>query len=313
MTLKFQSKQIITPESDLPYLFCQYLLEQFEYSRRLEEGVIAGVEPEYLHQYRVSLRRCRSLTKLLKMLLSPFEFSLMSKHLVTLMKPTNLLRDLDVFLLTQQNYMSEASQHQQAIEDLFQNIKKQRSKEHKRVQDWLTSKNYLAICIILHNSLKRSVSSDFNAEPVETKPFADNQILTHLQKVMKQSKPLNKHSPDSSVHKVRIECKKLRYLMEYFAPLYSDPNHQENVAMLKSLQDKLGDFNDASTQLEHFTQLLQYETDSKQIKNKQHKKALKYLVNSTQECHSATRKSALKQIELFRRFATDGKAYLPYS
>lgn len=312
LPLKFKSKQIITQESDLPYLFCQYLLAQFEYARSLEWGIIVGTEAEYLHQYRVSLRRCRSLSKLLKVLLPPFEFSLITKRLVTLMKQTNLLRDLDVFLLNRKSYASETSQYQKAIEDLFTEIEKLRFDEHKRVLDWLTSKEYLSICVVVHNSLKRSVSADFGVMDIETQPFANKKILTHLKKVARKSKRLDKNSPDSSIHKVRIQCKKLRYLMEYFSPLYSDPIHKSNVAVLKSLQDKLGDFNDTSTQLDHFTQLLNQESLSQQSKSRQVKKALEFLVSSTQKKHTSARKSALKQIELFMSFTDDGKAYLPY-
>ena len=118
---------------------------------------------------------------------------------------------------------------------------------------------------------------------------------------------ISKKSPDASVHKVRIECKKLRYLLEYFAPLYIDNNHKKNVARLKSLQDKLGDFNDSSTQLAHFIDLRDKSEQSKSIR-----KTLNSLVCLTQKQHELAREAALEQIKTFRKHVANSNTTAPY-
>jgi len=55
-------------------------------------------------------------------------------------------------------------------------------------------------------------------------------------------------SPDELLHQVRIECKKLRYLMEFFSELIPDVTNVMLQKRLRRLQSRLGDFNDASVQ-----------------------------------------------------------------
>jgi CHAD domain-containing protein len=50
------------------------------------------------------------------------------------------------------------------------------------------------------------------------------------------------------VHQLRIECKKLRYLMEFFAELIPAEAGAVMLKMLRRLQNRLGEFNDASVQ-----------------------------------------------------------------
>ena len=55
-------------------------------------------------------------------------------------------------------------------------------------------------------------------------------------------------SPDEALHRLRIDAKKLRYLLEFFRALYPPKEIGAVVGALKSLQDNLGDFNDLSVQ-----------------------------------------------------------------
>ena len=50
------------------------------------------------------------------------------------------------------------------------------------------------------------------------------------------------------MHDLRIECKKLRYLMEFFASLYPVEALSLLIKQLKKLQNNLGDFNDYCVQ-----------------------------------------------------------------
>ena len=51
-------------------------------------------------------------------------------------------------------------------------------------------------------------------------------------------------TPTKRIHDLRIECKKLRYLIEVFRSLYPPEAIEEVVRSLKRLQNTLGDFND---------------------------------------------------------------------
>src|SRR5690606_3590948 len=55
-------------------------------------------------------------------------------------------------------------------------------------------------------------------------------------------------TPDAEIHELRIECKKLRYLMEFFSPVFPKDGFRSILKPLKKLQDSLGLFNDRAVQ-----------------------------------------------------------------
>jgi CHAD domain-containing protein len=52
------------------------------------------------------------------------------------------------------------------------------------------------------------------------------------------------------LHDLRIDCKKLRYLLEFFVSLFPAEEMKQLIKQLKGLQENLGDFNDLSVQQE---------------------------------------------------------------
>jgi CHAD domain-containing protein len=61
-------------------------------------------------------------------------------------------------------------------------------------------------------------------------------------------------TPADAVHRLRIDSKKLRYLLEIFRSLY-DPRIASLIKELKKLQDHLGDFNDLEVQQKSLVRL----------------------------------------------------------
>ena len=61
------------------------------------------------------------------------------------------------------------------------------------------------------------------------------------------------------MHRLRIECKKLRYGAEFFTPII--PGLDEFIGHMKGLQDLLGVMNDVSVMKELLEQLLHGECD----------------------------------------------------
>jgi len=55
--------------------------------------------------------------------------------------------------------------------------------------------------------------------------------------------------PATLLHRLRIDGKKLRYLLEFFIELYSMTTVSRFIGELKKLQDILGDLNDTGVQL----------------------------------------------------------------
>ena len=99
-------------------------------------------------------------------------------------------------------------------------------------------------------------------EPIPKKPVASNaalpivelarkRIYKRYRRVIRDGDYILTHTQDELLHALRIECKKLRYLMEFFASLFPRKKMNRLIKQLKKLQDNLGDFNDLSIQQEY--------------------------------------------------------------
>ncbi len=66
---------------------------------------------------------------------------------------------------------------------------------------------------------------------------------------------IDSETPDDQVHKLRIECKKMRHLLELFSELFPHKKSKKLVRQIKKLQDNLGMFNDYAVQTEFLTSL----------------------------------------------------------
>ncbi|MFN1512826.1 CHAD domain-containing protein [Vibrio owensii] len=291
----------LSADSDLSFLLPRHLMHEFDYARTLEKGVIAETEPEFNHQYRVTLRRIRSLLLLLKANFCPFEFKLLKPHLKLLMKQTNTLRDLDVFLIDREHYLNRAPEHSDKLASVFDVIETQQIEALKSVRQWFASDCYLKTCVMIENSLRRA--SQYEVDNIQSIVVCSNKrILHHYKLVSNACKGLNRKSNDGDVHQLRIECKKLRYLLEYFAPLHVTHQgqlgiqHRANVKQLKQLQDRLGAFNDTSNQLDFF----RTQQNDKQF-TKPQRKAIGQLLTLVEKDHQSAKLAIFADLKSFKR------------
>jgi len=89
-------------------------------------------------------------------------------------------------------------------------------------------------------------SAEAGANPIG--PLASRIIGKRYRRVMAAGKRIRPDSPDERLHGLRIECKKLRYLMEFFLSLFPLAQMKMLVKHLKRLQENLGEFNDLCVQ-----------------------------------------------------------------
>ncbi|MCF7483395.1 CHAD domain-containing protein [Vibrio sp. J1-1] len=303
MSKKPPSRLPLYFDSDINFILPNFLISEFVYARSLEKEVILGRDPEFNHQYRVTLRRMRSLSLLLKELLPSFERKLLKPNLKLVMKKTNLLRDLDVFVMDKARYLSMLPDHKASLERIFSTIEDHQIKEHQHVADWLKSRPYLSTSILIENSLHRALQSEHQSEPVNPLSFANNKIVTQFRQVSKSINKISDTSEDNDIHALRIKCKSLRYLLECFSALYSKDQHKDNVKHLKLLQDKLGEFNDTSTQITFFSHLRKTST-----KHKADRKALKALIKEIKSQHNQSRQALVSHIQQFNQFIKESSA-----
>ncbi|MBT0037033.1 CHAD domain-containing protein, partial [Vibrio alginolyticus] len=163
-------------DSELDFVVSHFLLTEFDYARSLEQGIVHDLDPEYTHQYRVTLRRIRSLCSLLRELIPPFEQRILKPHLRIMMKKTNKLRDLDVFILDKNQYIEMLPNHKSSLEQLFGFIEAERAYEQARVTRWLATKEYTTHCTLVRNSLLRSTQHERVDSNVPALLFASQKI-----------------------------------------------------------------------------------------------------------------------------------------
>jgi CHAD domain-containing protein len=214
-------------------------------------GILEDWDSEFLHDFRVAMRRSRSIMGQAKHVFPNSRISQFRRRLGTLQKSTNHLRDLDVYLLRKEQYRSILPEKfRPGIDFLFQKIQQERSQEHQKIKAALSSPSCLKVITEWENYLQnRNIPNSRNSD-LKIFPFSRRIISLRLQKVLqKGNQLLGKKPAQNKLHELRIECKKLRYLLEFFSSLYPEKKISLLVDHLKILQDLLGDINDLSIQI----------------------------------------------------------------
>ena len=220
-------------------------------------GVLADHDPEFLHDLRVAIRRTRSGLSLVKRVLPDSvsdKFSRLFRHLGALTGP---VRDLDIYLLAYEDYLKRLPPPlRPGLQAFFAMLSHDRQVEHKKLAHALRAKKTEAIFNAWQRALKQRHRQPADLAGVPARELADRIILKRHKRVMRDGRALNAATPDAEVHRLRIQCKKLRYVMEFFGSLYPKQKLQTLIRQLKKLQDILGDFNDLSVQQEMLHQSL---------------------------------------------------------
>ncbi|HBG19942.1 MAG TPA: hypothetical protein DDY32_11900 [Desulfobulbaceae bacterium] len=215
-----------------------------------EKGIIEDIDTEFLHDYRVGLRKVRSLVTLLAGIFREEDTVRLKTQLGELTKKTNNLRDLDVYLLGREEYFQLIPPITHVgLRLLFSKLAAERKEEQKKVQAFMKSRSYARQIAALQKLFADSANlGDGPIAHEKTLTIACRLILKRYRKVCKTARDIDENTPDPVLHRLRINCKKLRYLMEFFTPLFPAEEIRHLIKSLKVLQDNLGRFNDYSVQ-----------------------------------------------------------------
>lgn len=222
----------------------------FKTIRRNEAGIKEDVDTEFLHDFRVGIRRTRSALSQIKSVFPEVPLGRFRKDFSYLGKLTNRLRDLDVALFKQDAYRSLLPGYlRPRLDPLFESLRAERTGEHRRLAAVLDGDRYQKIAADWAAFLECPPESDSpgNAEAPAI-GLAQRFIDKRYGRVIEMGAAIEASTPDADLHRLRIECKKLRYLLEFFSSLFPSGEIRLIVGHLRSLQDNLGDFNDLSVQ-----------------------------------------------------------------
>lgn len=220
---------------------------------------------ELLHKFRVSVRRTRSYLGHTR-----FSNSLLDKQLKRLMKTTNHLRDMDVFIENKKQLVKQVDHALQP--ELIVFFKLVEKNHHlNQIETFKEIRNSTPLSRVLSDS-QLQPKRDSIQQTVEPEAISSEQISRLRQQCVKRINTLSATSADNEVHQLRIKIKQLRYLIEMLFEELS-PQYQGLLKTLKPLQEHLGIFNDRCIQQETLADLV-----TKLKANKHQRKSVKALI-----------------------------------
>jgi len=212
-----------------------------------EAGLEANIDSEFLHDYRVTVRRTRSALSQVKHVLPQKEVDRFKTEFSWLGNITTLPRDLDVHLLNFDKYADSLPEDMRGdLEPLRDYLHERCTQAYENLKKELHSARYRRLRTSWSQFLDSDLSTYNTAEYAE-KPIewvAKKYTWRVYKRVLKQGDALEPASPAVQFHELRKTCKKLRYLMEFFACLFPKNEIKSLIRTLKLLQENLGDFQD---------------------------------------------------------------------
>ena len=252
----------------------EILQQQYQVMRLNEAGVLADVDSEFLHDFRVALRRSRAVLARIKGVFPPGELKRFRPKLAELARMSNRLRDLDVYLLRKEEYHGMLPPAlRPGLIPLFEALEEERREEFRKLARRMRGRDYrrsmeqwagfLASEAEKYpdvaggpGGMEESGESGNSRASQPVLPLAEKAIAKACSRLLAHGRAIGPDSPDEALHALRLDCKKLRYLFEFFSPLFPSEQMDSLVRRTKKLQDNLGAFNDLFVQRESLRRFL---------------------------------------------------------
>ena len=216
-----------------------------------EQGTIADTDSEFLHDFRVAVRRTRAGINQLKGVLPADISATYSEFFSWMGQITGLTRDLDVYLLNFAPYKSSLpASIRDDLDPLYEFLLAKQQKAQRELAKKLRSAKYLTTIYEWEQYLKAQAPLTPRAPNANLtiKQLADRRLWKNYKRVLREGNAINEQSPPEALHELRKSCKKLRYLMEFFQTLYPEQHIKHFIKNLKGLQEVLGNFQDLAVQ-----------------------------------------------------------------
>jgi len=216
-------------------------------------GTRADLDSEFLHDLRVATRRTRSALTQVKHVLPDAVVAEFRQRFAWLGQITGPTRDLDVFLLELPRYRASLPLSMAGdLDTLEQHLREAQRREQAKLKRKLGSREMRALLhdwrAVLEAAVPPGEAGWFADLPVER--VASQRIWRMYRRVLKAGRAITPASPPEALHALRKDCKKLRYLIEFFRGIYPAKDLKGIVRALKELLDNLGDYQDKEVQAE---------------------------------------------------------------
>lgn len=236
----------LTPDTPAPQAVADVVAGYLATMRANLDGVVDDIDTEFLHDFRVAVRRTRSTLKLSREALDPVVVRRREADGKRLGDLTTPLRDLDVHLLglpTMRGWLVSADPADLAAFE--EHLRSRRAVAHRTLVRALRTKRAQEFLTDWTGEL---VTTAGERAQVRAEDLSRHCISRAHKKVVKVGSKIDADSPAEDLHTLRKRCKELRYALEMFTPLHDPDTTGKAIADLKKLQDVLGRFQDAEVQ-----------------------------------------------------------------
>lgn len=208
-----------------------------------EAGVILAGDPEFLHQYRVGIRRLRSALKVFQAAIGA-EGAELREELRWIAALTGPARDWDVLVTSTLPALTQADGEARAARLLSGRAAARMRAAHAQLREALESPRYTRLMLGVARWLARPL-----AEPTAGADSLPGFALAALKKrhrrLLADAKKLSALTA-AERHALRLDAKRLRYALEGLAPLFRRSRVEAYLEALSEIQDDLGRANDAA-------------------------------------------------------------------
>ena len=212
------------------------------------DGTMEDIDPEFLHELRVAVRRTRSVLAQAKGVVPGDVRDRFREGFGRLGTITGPARDLDVYVMGWADMVAPLKlADPEVLVRVRKEIERRRGAAHRDM------------AVALAGEETRRTLADWTAwladpdvEPERPRPVGPvvaARIAKAQAAVLEHGRAIDPTSHPEALHDLRKDAKKLRYLLECFGGLLPAKGRKAFVAQLKALQDNLGDHQDAEVQL----------------------------------------------------------------
>lgn len=243
---------MLTADMSVSAAFEAIVWESLRHLQSNEPGVLAGGDPEYLHQMRVALRRLRSAMSVFSAVLPQEAVAALGTELRWLAAALGPARDWDVFMIeTVAPIRAQFAEHT-ALSALAREGTRRRNAAARKARRAIASRLYQRLVLKLAAWAAAQgwlAQSDAASRGVLMKPvteIARELLAARYARVRRRGRRL-KHRSATELHRLRIAVKKLRYAAGFFSTLFDAERTRGMLSHLSRLQTILGTLNDGVT------------------------------------------------------------------
>jgi CHAD domain-containing protein len=246
---------VLSPTASAASALGEVLQHELAVVVALEDGVRGNLDPDMLHEFRIAIRRTRTVVRLAKRHLPDKITGVWGPEWRWLAGTTSSPRDLDVLLDEIDRARAEFDGGSKlGLDEVVEAVQRKRDSAQEHLSRALAGDRY--------GTLKRGWSFEleqdqFGADDGRTARHLARELTERAAKQFTSHvKAISPDSPPEAIHDIRKRGKRLRYTLDIFGGLL--PTRQAKTALkaMKHLQDDLGEFNDCDVHRELLARLL---------------------------------------------------------